>query len=217
MNGLARTRLHFDQRALHGHHRPLSPDPARRLIGETRCCGRSPGPHAGRSCTAYSDSRPIRWVVDRSRQQACIHEDDGDLVLDKTRHSFFAHTELDPMLRSRGITRLITAGLHTDVCVEATVRAGPERNVDVVSGPRRTTVVIPLIGPNRRCAEGRASPVIGVGYFTAAIGRWGGAESGRAAEPSSRHRISMLLRAHHRYRDAGVTGVTPAITKGCAP
>ncbi|MGK8523894.1 cysteine hydrolase family protein [Nocardia asteroides] len=54
-----------------------------------------------------------------------------DLVLEKTRHSFFAYTELDPILRSMNIRRLVVAGLQTNVCVEATVRAGLERNFEV--------------------------------------------------------------------------------------
>lgn len=54
-----------------------------------------------------------------------------DLVLDKTRHSFFAYTELDPILRSMNIRRLVVAGLQTNVCVEATVRAALERNFEV--------------------------------------------------------------------------------------
>lgn len=55
----------------------------------------------------------------------------GDLVLEKTRHSFFAYTELDPVLRSLGVQRLLVAGLQTNVCIEATVRAALERNYDV--------------------------------------------------------------------------------------
>ncbi|WP_228566328.1 cysteine hydrolase family protein [Nocardia sp. SYP-A9097] len=55
----------------------------------------------------------------------------GNLVLEKTRHSFFAYTELDPILRSLGVTRLLVAGLQTNVCVEATVRAALEQNDDV--------------------------------------------------------------------------------------
>ncbi|MFI5779613.1 cysteine hydrolase family protein [Nocardia sp. NPDC051570] len=55
----------------------------------------------------------------------------GEIVLEKTRHSFFAYTELDPILRSMGAQRLLVAGLQTNVCVEATVRAGLERNYEV--------------------------------------------------------------------------------------
>jgi len=35
----------------------------------------------------------------------------GDIVLDKTRPSFFAYTELEPLLRNFGVSRLIVAGL----------------------------------------------------------------------------------------------------------
>ncbi|MFI6217530.1 cysteine hydrolase family protein [Nocardia brasiliensis] len=55
----------------------------------------------------------------------------GDIVLTKTRHSFFAYTELEPLLRNLGAHRLVVAGLQTNVCVEATVRAALERNFDV--------------------------------------------------------------------------------------
>ncbi|WP_405145804.1 cysteine hydrolase [Nocardia salmonicida] len=55
----------------------------------------------------------------------------GDVVLPKTRHNFFAWTELGPVLRSLRVERLIVAGLQTDVCVEATVRAGLEHNFSV--------------------------------------------------------------------------------------
>ncbi|MGF6884877.1 ureidoacrylate peracid hydrolase [Nocardia sp. GAS34] len=69
-----------------------------------------------------------RW---RGELMAAIAPQSGDLVLDKTRHSFFAYTELDPVLRSLGAQRLLVAGLQTNVCVEATVRAGLERNYEV--------------------------------------------------------------------------------------
>ncbi|MFF5036964.1 cysteine hydrolase family protein [Nocardia salmonicida] len=55
----------------------------------------------------------------------------GDVVLAKTRHSFFAYTELSPVLRSLRVQRLIVAGLQTNVCIEATVRAGLEHNFSV--------------------------------------------------------------------------------------
>jgi ureidoacrylate peracid hydrolase len=55
----------------------------------------------------------------------------GDLVLTKTRANFFAYTELEPVLRTLGVDRLVVAGLQTNVCVEATVRAALERNYEV--------------------------------------------------------------------------------------
>src|SRR5690606_19759218 len=67
----------------------------------------------------------------RSQIMDAVAPEPGDRVLDKTRHSFFANTELEPILRGAGITRAIVAGLQTNVCVEATVRAALERNFEV--------------------------------------------------------------------------------------
>ena len=46
----------------------------------------------------------------------------NDVVLYKTRYSGFFGTELDEVLRSRGVERLIVVGATTSVCVESTVR-----------------------------------------------------------------------------------------------
>ncbi|MET8848645.1 isochorismatase family cysteine hydrolase [Amycolatopsis sp. NPDC004625] len=47
----------------------------------------------------------------------------GEVVLEKTRASFFDYTELDPLLHNLNVRRLVVAGLQTNVCVEATARA----------------------------------------------------------------------------------------------
>jgi ureidoacrylate peracid hydrolase len=46
----------------------------------------------------------------------------GDVVMYKTRYSGFFGTDLDEVLRSRGVQRLIVVGATTSVCVESTVR-----------------------------------------------------------------------------------------------
>ncbi|BCK54808.1 cysteine hydrolase family protein [Nocardia wallacei] len=69
-----------------------------------------------------------RW---RRQIMEAVAPQPNDIVLDKTRHSFFAYTELAPVLKSLGVQRLIVAGLQTNVCVEATVRAALEYNYDV--------------------------------------------------------------------------------------
>jgi len=46
----------------------------------------------------------------------------GDLVVWKHRFSGFFETELDALLKSRGITHLIFTGCTTSVCVESTLR-----------------------------------------------------------------------------------------------
>jgi ureidoacrylate peracid hydrolase len=46
----------------------------------------------------------------------------GDVVIAKHRYSGFFQTDLDDVLRSRGITSLIFTGCTTSVCVESTLR-----------------------------------------------------------------------------------------------
>jgi ureidoacrylate peracid hydrolase len=52
----------------------------------------------------------------------------GDVVLAKPRWCAFQYTELEAILRNLGTTRLIVAGLQTNVCVETTVRSALMRN-----------------------------------------------------------------------------------------
>ena len=46
----------------------------------------------------------------------------GDVVIPKHRYSGFFETDLDTVLRERGITSLIFTGCTTSVCVESTLR-----------------------------------------------------------------------------------------------
>lgn len=46
----------------------------------------------------------------------------GDIVLAKTRYSGFFNSQLDSVLRSRGIRTLVFVGIATNVCVESTLR-----------------------------------------------------------------------------------------------
>ena len=55
-------------------------------------------------------------IIDELRPQA------GDTVMYKTRFSGFFQTDLDAILRTRGITTLIVTGCTTSICVESTVR-----------------------------------------------------------------------------------------------
>ena len=47
---------------------------------------------------------------------------DGDIVIAKTRYSGFCNTNLDGILRSRGINTIVLTGIATNVCVESTLR-----------------------------------------------------------------------------------------------
>lgn len=91
-------------------------------------------PRAARHQQSRVDRMPSLTAAQREWRSQLIDTvapTPADLVLEKTRHSFFAYTELDPILRSLGVQRLIVAGLQTNVCVEATVRAALERNYEV--------------------------------------------------------------------------------------
>jgi len=48
----------------------------------------------------------------------------GDLRVAKTRYSAFFNSQLDSLLRARGIRNLIFVGIATNVCVESTLRDG---------------------------------------------------------------------------------------------
>jgi ureidoacrylate peracid hydrolase len=47
-----------------------------------------------------------------------------DIRVHKTRYSAFFHSQLDSVLRSRGIRNIVFVGIATNVCVESTLRDG---------------------------------------------------------------------------------------------
>jgi nicotinamidase-related amidase len=51
-----------------------------------------------------------------------------DIVIDKTSNGAFTYTDLELVLRTRGITHLLFAGCTTDVCVHTTLREAQDRN-----------------------------------------------------------------------------------------
>lgn len=48
----------------------------------------------------------------------------GDISLHKTRYSAFFNSQLDSVLRARGIRHIVFVGIATNVCVESTLRDG---------------------------------------------------------------------------------------------
>jgi ureidoacrylate peracid hydrolase len=48
----------------------------------------------------------------------------GDITLAKTRYSAFFNSQLDSVLRARGVRNIVFVGIATNVCVESTLRDG---------------------------------------------------------------------------------------------
>jgi len=56
----------------------------------------------------------------------------GDLVLQRNRYSAFYNTELDDLLRSRGIDTIVIGGYSTNFCCDSTARDANFRDYNVV-------------------------------------------------------------------------------------
>ena len=59
---------------------------------------------------------------------SAVQVEPTDIIIDKTANGSFTYTDLDHVLRARGITHLILTGVTTEVCVHSTLREACDRN-----------------------------------------------------------------------------------------
>jgi nicotinamidase-related amidase len=57
----------------------------------------------------------------------------SDIMIDKPGYSAFHATDLDHILRARGVETLVLTGVTTDVCVHSTLRSAIDRGYDCVT------------------------------------------------------------------------------------
>jgi nicotinamidase-related amidase len=87
-------------------------------------------------------NNPIYWLAAQTGRLRCGSEDceilpelapeASDVVLDHHRMSAFTGSDLDIILRSRGIETLVVAGVATNIAVESTARDAADRGYRVV-------------------------------------------------------------------------------------
>lgn len=63
----------------------------------------------------------------------CIERAEGDIEIVKPRYSAFIGTDLDALLKARGIETVVTFGITTDVCVASTARDAWQHDFDTVT------------------------------------------------------------------------------------
>ena len=119
-------------------------EPIEKLVAAARCAGAlvvwikadydraylSPPIHARQVARGIAEAYCVSgsWGAEFYR----VSPGDGDLVMEKHRHSAFIGTGLDQILRDRGIRTVVVAGVQTHVCVESTLRDASARGYYVV-------------------------------------------------------------------------------------
>jgi len=94
---------------------------------------RSDGSDAG----VLSEIAPIikQGIINKGAESAALHKglvvEPGDIRLEKPRFGAFHGTDLELLLRSRGVDAIIVTGIATNVCCETTAREATVRDFRV--------------------------------------------------------------------------------------
>jgi len=88
----------------------------------------------GRLATGIGDPGPMGRILVRGERGHDIIEElapaPGEPVVDKPGKGAFYATDLDALLKNRGIAQLVVCGVTTEVCVHTTVREANDRGYD---------------------------------------------------------------------------------------
>lgn len=103
------------------------------LVIHTAFVLRSDGSNMG---VLAETSAPVRaGILNNGSNSAALHQDllidDRDIILKKPRFGAFHGTDLELILRSRGIDTIIISGVATNVCCETTAREAMVRDFHV--------------------------------------------------------------------------------------
>jgi ureidoacrylate peracid hydrolase len=103
------------------------------LVIHARHVLRPDGSNAG----ILAEIPPIRQgMINRGSESAAFHRglviEEKDIILEKPRFGAFHGTDLELLLRSRGIDTIIVTGISTSVCCETTAREAAVRDFHVL-------------------------------------------------------------------------------------